>query len=236
MLVHNTNRVPLRQLAIFDAEYPSEAAVAPTATHLANWRPDDKLQTVVHVHVAVHATISPTRTVWSATMCVIHAYVESGACVRLVIGIRTARSNITIRSQTNSLAMPGRLPFTGRTVVSPVWPDLDRTWGAVTVGTHQTLREEKRRLAPQCTSLPFTLLSPPSRAGRRNIVQGHLFSALVVCCAVNAPVFQFVATTFEYYSTWSSLPRPVFARFLNPLRAERCSNAGQLREMLLLRN
>lgn len=38
-----------------------------------------------------------------------------------VVDIRTARSNITIRSQTNSLAMPGRLPFTGRTVVvSPV--------------------------------------------------------------------------------------------------------------------
>lgn len=53
-----------------------------------------------------------------------------------VVDIRTARSNITIRSQTNSLAMPGRLPFTGRTVVSPVWPDLDCTWGVVTVGTH----------------------------------------------------------------------------------------------------
>ena len=26
---HNTNRVPLRQLAIFDAEYPSEAALRP---------------------------------------------------------------------------------------------------------------------------------------------------------------------------------------------------------------
>ncbi|CAD1472054.1 unnamed protein product, partial [Heterotrigona itama] len=50
MLVDDTNRVPLRQLAIFDAEYPSEAAVAPTATHLANWRPDNKLQTVAHVH------------------------------------------------------------------------------------------------------------------------------------------------------------------------------------------
>lgn len=162
-------------------------------------------------------------------MCVIHAYVESGACVRLVIGIRTARSNITIRSQTNSLAMPGRLPFTGRTVVSPVWPDLDRTWGAVTVGTHQTLREEKRRVAPQSTSLPFTLLSPPSRAGRRNIVQGHLFSAFVVYCAVNASVFQFVATTFEYYPTWP-LPCPVFARLLNPLRAKRWSNTRQLRE------
>lgn len=57
----------------------------------------------------------------------------------LAIDIRTARSNITIRSQTNSLAMPRRLPFTGRTVVSPVWPDLDCTWGAVTVGTHQTI-------------------------------------------------------------------------------------------------
>lgn len=38
----------------------------------------------------------------------------------LCVDIRTARSNITIRSQTNSLAMPERLPFTGRTVVSPV--------------------------------------------------------------------------------------------------------------------
>lgn len=37
-----------------------------------------------------------------------------------IVDIRTARSNITIRSQTNSLAMPERLPFTGGTVVSPV--------------------------------------------------------------------------------------------------------------------
>lgn len=62
-----------------------------------------------------------------------------------VVDIRTARSNITIRSQTNSLAMPGRLPFTGRTVVSPVWPDLDCTWGAVTVGTHQTIPRSRTR-------------------------------------------------------------------------------------------
>ena len=86
---------------------------------------------------------------WHGTYIYIYVYMYIYICIpgasfarspHLVIVIRTARSNITIRSQTNSLAMPGRLPFTGRTVVSPVWPDLDRTWGAVTVGTHQTSR------------------------------------------------------------------------------------------------
>lgn len=174
--MHNTNRVPLRQLAIFDAEYPSEAAVAPTATHLANWSPDNKLQTVVcatvpHVRCVVrartrttHARSRETRarsfllSLPSSTFAfsfLLFPYIDLSPLVFLlslsrfpfpfsIVDIRTARSNITIRSQTNSLAMPERLPFTGRTVVSPVWPDLDCTWGAVMVGTHQTIRTDPR--------------------------------------------------------------------------------------------
>lgn len=173
--MHNTNRVPLRQLAIFDAEYPSEAAVAPTATHLANWSPDNKLQTVVCYGTArtmrrtralraLHTHASATRS--GARRFFLFSLPSSAFALSLfrpfsrrlscpvsplssislslsVVDIRTARSNITIRSQTNSLAMPGRLPFTGRTVVSPVWPDLDCTWGVVTVGTHQTIPESR---------------------------------------------------------------------------------------------
>ena len=189
MLVHNTNLVPLRQLAIFDAEYPSEAAVAPTATHLANWWPDNKLQTVTCacVHTGTAQVLLPVRlvpfvTTMRAQHCAVARYVHIYICIyvyiymyiyicipgasfarspHLVIVIRTARSNITIRSQTNSLAMPGRLPFTGRTVVSPVWPDLDRTWGAVTVGTHQTSRGWG---LPLSLSISF-LLSPSFKRG-----------------------------------------------------------------------
>lgn len=169
--MHNTNRVPLRQLAIFDAEYPSEAAVAPTATHLANWSPDNKLQTVVCYGTArtmrrtralraLHTHASATRSVSSFSLFLLlpsllryfalppsvfpAQFLPYPLSLFLsVVDIRTARSNITIRSQTNSLAMPGRLPFTGRTVVSPVWPDLDCTWGVVTVGTHQTIPESR---------------------------------------------------------------------------------------------
>lgn len=96
MLVDDTNRVPLRQLAIFDAEYPSEAAVAPTATHLANWRPDNKLQTVAHVHAraVVYTAQAPpctcTTRVSRTTMCKRYTSVYIGVPVVAFAGSSSA--------------------------------------------------------------------------------------------------------------------------------------------------
>lgn len=102
MLVHNTNLVPLRQLAIFDAEYPSEAAVAPTATHLANWWPDNKLQTVTCARTHGRASPSPRSpctvrynnaraTLWPCTQYVhIYIYIYN-VCIRDTGGLLRAR-------------------------------------------------------------------------------------------------------------------------------------------------
>ena len=94
MLVHNTNLVPLRQLAIFDAEYPSEAAVAPTATHLANWWPDNKLQTVTCacVHTGTAQVLLPVRlvpfvTTMRAQHCAVARYVHIYICIYVYIYI-----------------------------------------------------------------------------------------------------------------------------------------------------